>query len=115
MTSASDLEFLLEEAEEALEVEGFLMLYESLLVPARSQRRVVAERSRGVVHRGLPDNDLHHHLHLAWISWPQKEVVGDATGAELSFEIDDAKDVDSPILALVPAEMLGEALPRLPT
>ena len=114
MTVGSDLEFLLAEAEEALDVEGLLMLYElSWSMRGRNPElspneveEVCTAAYRTIVSR--------HHLHLAWISWPQRDVVGDATGAPLSFEIDDEKAIGTPILALVPAGMLGGGSQRVP-
>jgi hypothetical protein len=96
------LEWLIDEAEEALDFEGLLMLYE-LSWSLRGQDPTLAASQVDQLCRSAYDAILgRHDLRLVYVSWPDKVVVGDASGATPVFEIADDKDTSTPILALVP-------------
>lgn len=96
------LEWLVDEAEEALDFEGLLMLYE-LSWSLRGQDPSLTAAQVDQLCRAAYDAILDRHdLRLVYVSWPDKAIVGDAVGAAPVFEIADDKDTSTPIMALVP-------------
>lgn len=102
MTDQNLLDWLVDEAEETLDAEDLLMLYElSWTVrgryPGMKPHEIAAAcRSAYTVIR-----NRHPELRLVWVTWPHKEFAGEAGDVQLSFEIED-DDAERPLLALAP-------------
>ena len=102
MSDTNLLEWLVDEAEEALEFEGLLMLYELSWSLRGQDPSLSPGEVQSLSRRAYDEMVSRHPLRLVWVSWPHKEIVGDATGVPPSFEIDDERDLSKPLLALVP-------------